>query len=65
MQQMIELGLLTNGSHNLSFAHQSQHIEQLLAGYEQVLPQATALLQQGELQSALRCKPLQPIFKVR
>jgi glutamate-1-semialdehyde 2,1-aminomutase len=65
MQEVMERGILTFGSHNLSYAHSDADIDRLLAVYDEVFP----LLRQGALEGRmarlLRCKPLEPLFRVR
>jgi glutamate-1-semialdehyde 2,1-aminomutase len=65
MQQLISQGFISNGSHNLSFSHKQQHIDQLMAAYSEILPQIKYWDNKGQLSEQLRCPPLQPIFKVR
>jgi len=65
MQQLISLGFISNGSHNLSYAHQMADINNLLDAYQQILPSIKQLDEAGELTNALNCAPMQPIFKVR
>jgi len=65
MQEMFECGVLTFGTHNISFAHSPGDIASVLDAYDRVLP----LLRQAGLESGagglLRCEPLQPLFKLR
>ena len=65
VQQLIQQGLLTTGSHNLNFSHQTHHIDQLLNAYAEILPQVKYWDLKGQLNQQLRCPPLKPIFKVR
>jgi glutamate-1-semialdehyde 2,1-aminomutase len=65
MQEIIERGILSVGTHNLSYAHSREDIARLLAVYGEVLPYIGRVLNEGKLRSALRCKPLVPLFKVR
>ena len=65
MQEMFERGVLTFGTHNISYAHSAADIAAVLDAYDQVLP----LLRRAGLESGsaglLRCEPLQPLFKLR
>jgi glutamate-1-semialdehyde 2,1-aminomutase len=65
MQEMFQQGILTLGSHNLSFAHGPAEIERLLAAYDHVFPLLARAVADGSVAPQLRCDPLQPLFKVR
>ena len=58
-------GLLTLGTHNLSYAHDANDVARALAAYEEVLPWITTAIETGNLAAELRCKPLAPLFRVR
>jgi glutamate-1-semialdehyde 2,1-aminomutase len=65
MQEMFERGVLTFGTHNISYAHSASDIAAVLDAYDEVLP----LLHRAGLETGvtglLRCEPLQPLFKLR
>ena len=65
MQELLERGILSVGTHNISFAHSEADIQRLLDVYSEVLPYIGKTLTDGTLAQALRCKPLVPLFKVR
>lgn len=65
MQEILARGILSVGTHNISYAHSAADVAQLLAVYREVLPAIGRLLDQGRLREALRCEPLVPLFKVR
>lgn len=65
LQEMIERGILTLGTHNLSYAHSDADIDALLAAYDASLAIVSAALGRGEIRSVLRTEPLQPLFRVR
>lgn len=65
LQEMLARGILTLGTHNLSYAHQDADIDRLLATYAEVLPLITRAVHDGTLTRQLRCQPLEPLFKVR
>lgn len=65
MQEIMERGILSVGTHNMSYAHSEADIDRLLAVYEEVLPFIGRTLDAGGLEAALRCKPLVPLFKLR
>lgn len=65
MQEMLQRGLLSVGSHNVNYAHSEADIQVLIDAYSDVLPMIGKVLQEGKLRAALRCEPLVPLFKVR
>lgn len=65
LQEFFARGILSYGTHNLSFAHGNAEIERLLAVYDEVFPLLRAAAFDGRLGELLRCKPLEPLFKVR
>jgi glutamate-1-semialdehyde 2,1-aminomutase len=65
MQELMDHGILSVGTHNVSFAHTSSDVEALLAVYREVLPMIGNALDHGTLRQQLRCKPLEPLFKLR
>jgi glutamate-1-semialdehyde 2,1-aminomutase len=65
MQEILARGILSVGTHNISYAHSVEDIARLLAVYREVLPAIGDALNQGRLREALRCEPLVPLFKVR
>jgi glutamate-1-semialdehyde 2,1-aminomutase len=64
LQEMFARGILTLGTHNMSYAHSDQDVEALLAAYDQVLPVLRDAAR-GRLELGLLCKPLEPLFKLR
>jgi len=65
LQEMFKRGILTLGSHNLSYAHDSSDLEKLLSTYEEVLPLIVNADRENKVKSLLECEPLVPLFKVR
>jgi glutamate-1-semialdehyde 2,1-aminomutase len=65
MQELLQRGVLSVGTHNVSYAHTVSDVGTLLAAYEDVLPMIGKALDTGGLKQALRCAPLVPLFKVR
>ncbi len=65
MQELLERGILSVGTHNLSYAHSDTDVTRLLNVYAEVLPFIGRTLNAGSLRGALRCEPLVPLFKVR
>jgi glutamate-1-semialdehyde 2,1-aminomutase len=65
LQEMFARGLLTLGTHNISYAHTESDVERLLDAYDEVLPILRAAVERGDLHDRLEGEPLQPLFKVR
>ncbi|MFC3031820.1 aminotransferase class III-fold pyridoxal phosphate-dependent enzyme [Pseudoalteromonas fenneropenaei] len=65
IQEMAKRGILVSASHNLSYAHQREHIDRLLKAYEEVLPLINLAIEDNTLLSKITGKILQPVFKVR
>lgn len=65
MQELMQRGILSVGSHNVSYAHTAADVDALLAVYAEVLPMIGRALDTDTLRSSLRCEPLVPLFKVR
>lgn len=65
LQEVFARGVLTLGSHNMSFAHSDDDIAQLLDTYNDVFPILRDAITSGTLEAQLRCDTLQPLFKVR
>lgn len=65
LQEFFADGILSLGTHNISYAHSDQDIDLLLTVYDRVLPLLKAAAHEGRIADFLRCKPLEPLFKVR
>ena len=65
MQELHQRGILSLGTHNMSFAHSAADVAALVSAYSEVLPFIGSMLDAKTLGSALRCAPLVPLFKVR
>lgn len=65
LQEMFARGILTFGTHNLSYAHSEADLARLLTVYEEVLPLVGQAVNQRTLEDYLKCQPLEPLFKVR
>src|SRR5260370_10778523 len=65
LQEMFARGILTLGTHNLSYAHSDADIERLMVAYGKVFPLLAGAILNKALKQYLRCEPLQPLFKVR
>ncbi len=65
LQEMFARGILTLGTHNMSFAHSDSDVARLLSAYDEVIPLIRRAVEAGTLKELLRCRPLEPLFKVR
>jgi glutamate-1-semialdehyde 2,1-aminomutase len=65
MQEILDRGVLSFGTHNLNYAHTDVDIDFLVGVYRVVLPFIGEALKDGSLNTRLKCPPLVPLFKVR
>ena len=65
MQEMFKMGILTFGSHNLSFAHTSKHIDILIEAYDIFFEMLSKAINNGSVVTELDTEVLVPLFKVR
>lgn len=65
LQEMFKRGILTLGSHNMSYAHTQKDVDKLLQTYNEVLPIIKQAINHQTLLEQLNCKSLIPLFKVR
>ncbi len=65
LQEMFASGILTIGTHNLSYSHSDADLDTLFSAYGAVIPLLAEAVRHQKLESMLRCEPLQPLFKVR
>ena len=62
---MFARGILTIGTHNMSYAHSDDDIAALLRTYDEVFGILRSALDRGNITSLLRTAPLVPLFRVR
>jgi glutamate-1-semialdehyde 2,1-aminomutase len=65
LQELFAAGFLSIGTHNLSFAHQREDIERLLATYASVFERLKHEVENETLEGSLRCEVIRPLFKIR
>lgn len=65
LQEMFSRGILTIGSHIMSYSHKDVDLDKLFSAYDEVIPMLVEGVRGNKLESMLRCKPLKPLFKVR
>ena len=65
MQEIFDRGVLGYGTHNISYAHSSEDLKQVLDAYDQAFGVMADAIVNEKLGEVLRCAPLEPLFKVR
>ena len=65
LQEMFKRGILTLGSHNLSFSHTVADVDRLLEVYRKVLPMIKRHIDSKNLKESIHGDILQDLFKVR
>ena len=65
LQEMFKRGILTLGSHNISFSHTKEIVDQLLDVYTEVLPMVKENIKNQTLLENIQGDILQPLFIVR
>jgi glutamate-1-semialdehyde 2,1-aminomutase len=65
LQEMFSRGVLTLGTHNVSYAHSVENVARLLTVYDEVLPIIKDAIDNAKLHDYLHCEPLVPLFKLR
>ena len=62
---MFKRGVLTLGSHNLSFSHTKKNVDRLLDVYREVLPMIKKHIEYDTLLTNINGDILQLLFKIR
>ncbi|MBI3544179.1 MAG: aminotransferase class III-fold pyridoxal phosphate-dependent enzyme [Deltaproteobacteria bacterium] len=65
LQEVFARGLLTIGTHNMSYAHGDAEVEKLLTVYDEVFGLLSEAMTENSLEKMLLTKTLEPLFKVR
>ena len=65
LQEMFAQGILTTGTHNVSYAHNAEDLARLETAYQSACGRLAEVINGRPLQEVLRCEPLQPLFRVR
>ena len=65
LQSIFERGILSLGTHNLSYAHSQADVAQLLAVYDEVFPILRDAVRNRAMKQYLKCPALEPLFKLR
>ena len=65
LQEMFARGILTLGTHNVSYAHTASDVARLLTAYDDILPMLRDAVAKRDLPERVHGETLQPLFKVR
>lgn len=65
LQEMFLRGIITIGTHNMSYSHTDEDVKLLLEAYDEVLPLIGVAVCENNIQEVLRAETLKPLFKVR
>jgi len=65
LQEVFKRGILTLGSHNISFSHTKEDIDKLIVVYTEVLPMVKQHIDNQTLLENIQAKVLESLFKVR
>jgi glutamate-1-semialdehyde 2,1-aminomutase len=65
LQETFARGILTLGTHNMSYSHSDADVRRLITVYDEVFAILADCIRQKTLARRLRCAPLVPLFKVR
>lgn len=65
MQECLERGLLSLGTHNMSYAHTPGDVQRVLEIYDEVFPILRTAVRNRAMRQYLKCEPLRPLFRVR
>ena len=65
LQEVFARGVLTLGTHNMSYAHSDEDISKLLKVYDEVFGVIKDVVEKKSLDKRLQTKPLVPLFKIR
>ena len=65
LQEIFARGILSLGTHNISYAHSTADVAQLLQTYDEVFPILKVAVHDMAMRQYLKCEPLMPLFKLR
>ncbi|MBO1513355.1 aminotransferase class III-fold pyridoxal phosphate-dependent enzyme [Metabacillus bambusae] len=65
LQEVFARGILTLGTHNISYSHSKSDINQLLSTYDEVFAILKKAVHESKVDKYLKCQPLTPLFKIR
>jgi hypothetical protein len=62
-QEVIRRGVLTHGSHMMSFSHDDTTTDETLAAYREAFSILAAAVKNDDVERRLVGKPIQPVFR--
>ena len=65
LQEVFARGVLTLGTHNMSYAHSDEEITRLLNVYNEVFELLKEIIEKNVMDKWLKTEPLVPLFKIR
>lgn len=65
LQEVFARGVLTLGTHNLSYAFSDADADRVVQVYDEVFGAMTAAISADAVAESLKCEPLVPLFKIR
>jgi glutamate-1-semialdehyde 2,1-aminomutase len=65
LQEIFARGILTLGTHNMSYAHSDEDITRLLNVYNEVFELLKEIIEKNVMDKWLKTEPLVPLFKIR
>jgi glutamate-1-semialdehyde 2,1-aminomutase len=65
MIEMLRRGVLSAGSHNISYAHNAADIKHVLDAYDHALAGIAKAIAEGDVEARLGCAVIRPVFAVR
>lgn len=65
LYELHQRGVLTNGSHNICYAHGPDDIQHVISAYDGALSRLRQELDRGRMASRMKAPIIEPLFKVR
>jgi glutamate-1-semialdehyde aminotransferase len=65
LQVLLSQGILSAGSHNMSYAHTADDLAQLATAQDRACSEIAQALRKGDILNRLNGPPIEPIFRVR
>ena len=65
LQEVFARGILSLGTHNMSYSHSDTDVKRVLDVYNEVFTILKNAVDNQLLEKELRCQPLEPLFKIR
>ena len=65
LQEIFARGILSLGTHNISYAHTEADIDRLIEVYDEVFPLLADAVKNSAVRQYLKAEPLKPLFRLR